>query len=237
MATYRSISVSMQLRKNMDSKARLLIVEDHPIVRHGLIHLLNNVPDFVVCGEVDTARKAMVATETLKPDLAIIDISLPGTDGIELTKNLIAQWPELLILVYSMHDENLYAERALRAGAKGYVMKQEATEKLVDAIRLILDGQIYMSDKMATHLMHHEVGRRKRKDTSPVGALSDRELEVLHYFGQGHSTRQIADNLTLSVKTIESHRVSIKEKMNLRTVPELVRFAVQWVDQGTLCRG
>jgi len=217
--------------KKSDTKAKVLIVDDHPIVRQGLCQLLNGESDFVVCGEAENARKAMALIPDVKPDLAIVDITLQGTNGIELIKNIVAQWPDLPILVLSMHDESLYAERALRAGAKGYVMKQEATEKLTSALRRILNGQIYVSEKLADKMMRKAIDGKSVADTSPVAVLSDRELEVLHLIGQGHGTRQIAEDLNLSVKTIESHRAHIKEKMNLKTAPEMVRFAVQWVNQ------
>ena len=220
--------------KMPELKANVVIVDDHPIVRQGLAQLLNGEADFMVCGEADNARKAMAAITDLKPDLAIVDITLQGTNGIELIKNIVAQWPELPILVLSMHDESLYAERALRAGAKGYVMKQEATEKLTGALRRILNGQIYVSEKLADKMMRKAIDGKSVQDTSPVAVLSDRELEVLQLIGQGHGTRQIAEDLNLSVKTIESHRAHIKEKLNLKTAPEMVRFAVQWVNQGAL---
>ena len=220
--------------KKPDSKATVLIVDDHPILRQGLAQLLNGEPDFLVCGEAENARKAMAAIAELKPDIAIIDITLQGTNGIELIKNIVAQWPELPILVLSMHDESLYAERALRAGAKGYVMKQEATEKLTGALRRIINGQIYVSEKLADKMMRKAIDGKAMQDASPVSILSDRELEVLQLIGQGHGTRQIAEDLNLSVKTIESHRAQIKEKLNLKTAPEMVRFAVQWVNQGTM---
>ena len=201
-------------------------------MRQGLAQLLNGEPDFRVCGEAENARKAMAAIAEIKPDVAIIDITLQGTNGIELIKNIVAQWPELPILVLSMHDESLYAERALRAGAKGYVMKQEATERLTGALRRIINGQIYVSERLQDKMMRKAIDGKAVQDASPVSVLSDRELEVLQLIGQGHGTRQIAEDLNLSVKTIESHRAHIKEKLNLKTAPEMVRFAVQWVNQG-----
>lgn len=215
-----------------ETTARVLIVDDHPIVRQGLVQLLNGESDFVVCGEADSARKAMGAIAELKPDLVIVDVVLQGSNGIELIKNIIAQWPDLPILVLSMHDESLYAERALRAGAKGYVMKQEATEELTGALRRILNGQIYVSEELKNKMMRQAIDRKATEDASPIGMLSDRELEVLHLIGQGHGTRQIAEELNLSVKTIESHRAHIKEKLNLKTAPEMVCFAVNWVNSG-----
>ncbi len=163
--------------KKSETTAKVLIVDDHPIVRQGLAQLLNGEPDLVVCGDADNARKAMAAIAELKPDVGIVDITLQGTNGIELIKNIVAQWPDLPILVLSMHDESLYAERALRAGAKGYVMKQEATEKLTSAIRRILNGQIYVSEKLADKMMRKAIDGKSVQDTSPVAVLSDRELE------------------------------------------------------------
>jgi len=220
--------------KALEVKARVLIVDDHPIVRQGLVQLLNCEPDFMVCGEAADARKALSAIVETKPDVGIVDITLHGTNGIELIKNIVAQWPNFPVLVLSMHDESLYAERALRAGAKGYVMKQEAPEKLTEALRRILNGQIYVSEKLSNKMMHRAIDGKNLENTSPVANLSDRELEVLQLIGQGHGTRQIAEDLSLSVKTIESHRAHIKEKLNLKTAPEMVRFAVQWVSQGVL---
>ena len=213
----------------MSSKARVLIVEDHPIVRQGIAQVLNVEPDLVVCGEADCARKAMVAIEELKPDVAIVDVALQGTNGIELTRNITAQWPELPILVLSMHDENLYAERALRAGAKGYLMKQEASTTLTAALRRILKGQIHVSEKLAREIMVKAIDGKTIQDTAPATALSNRELEVLQRVGQGHTTRQIAADLALSIKTVETHRAHIKEKLNLKSAPEMVRYAVHHV--------
>ena len=213
--------------KPLETKAKVLIVDDHPIVRQGLVQLLNCEADFMVCAEAATARKAMAAIAETKPDIGVVDITLQGTNGIELIKNIVAQWPDFPVLVLS-------AERALRAGAKGYVMKQEAPEKLTGALRRILNGQIYVSEKLADKMMRKAIDGKALQDTSPVAILSDRELEVLQLIGQGHGTRQIAEDLNLSVKTIESHRAHIKEKLNLKTAPEMVRFAVQWVNQGVL---
>src|SRR5690606_5027546 len=162
-----SVSQHQGLMKKSEETVTVLIVDDHPIVRQGLAQLLNGEPDSVVCGEAENARKAMAAIAQLQPDLAILDITLQGTNGIELIKNIVAQWPELPILVLSMHDESLYAERALRAGAKGYVMKQEATEKLTGALRRILNGQIYVSEKLADKMMRKAIDGKPMQDTSP----------------------------------------------------------------------
>ena len=203
------------------AKIRILIVEDVPEECKAITEWLNCEPDFLVCGAVPTAELAMQAIATLKPDVVLTGVLMPGIDGIEFTKNVVARWPELPVLVLSFFPEELYGDRAIRAGAMGYVMKQEATESLVTAIRRIADGQIYISEETADKLL---------EPTSPEGLLSDRELEVLTLIGQGHGTRQIAAELSLSVKTIESHRAQIKEKLNLATGSELVFYAVQWVN-------
>ena len=205
-----------------------MIVDDHPIVRRGLSKLLNEEPDLFVCGEAADARAALTAIGELTPDLVMTDITLPGDDGIELTRCIVARWPELPVLVLSMHDESLYPERALSAGAKGYVMKREATEKLTTALRRILKGQTYLSEKLSHQIMRKAAGEKYTQGASPVAALSERELEILKLVGKGNGTRQIAQDLNLSVKTVESHRAHIKDKLNLKTAPEMLRFAVQW---------
>ena len=218
--------------KPLPIKSRVFIVEDHPIVRQGLAQVLGDDPDFVICGEADCARKAMAGIEELKPDLAIVDIALQGPNGIDLIGNIVARWPGLPTLVLSMHDEALYAERALRAGAKGYVMKQEASETLTFAMRRILNGQIYVSEKLGREMMRKAIEGKSIQDTAPATVLSNREREVLELIGQGRGTRQIADDLTMSVKTVESHRAHIKEKLNFKTAPEMVRYAVHHAHVG-----
>lgn len=209
-------------------KHRLLLVDDHPIVRQGLAEMIDHEEDLQVCGTAEDVHKALDAVERLKPDLVIADISLKGSNGIELLKNIKIRFPRMLVLVLSMHDESLYAVRALRAGAAGYIMKQEATDKVLSAIRHVLTGEIYLSDKMERKMMHQLVGGRSARTGSPIEDLSDRELEVFGLIGQGHGTRQIAEELHLSIKTIESHRAHIKEKLNLRNATELVQHAIQW---------
>lgn len=210
-------------------KTKVLIVDDHPIVRQGLIQLIHQEKDLTVCGEAESARQALGVVEKTAPDVAIVDISLGGTSGIELVKNLKVRYPRLLILVHSMHDEALYAERLLRAGASGYIMKQEATERVLNAIRKVLGGEIYLSERMGAKMMQQLVGGKTASTGSPIERLSDRELEVFGLIGQGHGTRQIAEKMHLSVKTIESHRAHIKEKLNLKSANELVLHAIQWV--------
>jgi DNA-binding NarL/FixJ family response regulator len=214
-------------------KHRIYIVDDHPIFRQGIALLLNQQPDLVVCGESETAHEALDQIGKVHPDLVVVDITLRGTNGIELMKSIRAQFPKMPVLMLSMHDESLYAERALRAGARGYVMKQEASDQVMTAIRKVLAGEIYVSPTMASQMIHKLVESPNSASTSPIHRLSDRELEVLQLIGQGHGTRQIAEELHLSVKTIESHRAHIKEKLNFKTAPEMVRFAVRWVNEQT----
>jgi DNA-binding NarL/FixJ family response regulator len=210
------------------SKSRILLVDDHPIVRQGLAELIDHEKDLAVCGVADDVHKALDQIGTLAPDLVIVDISLRGSNGIELLKNIKVRYPKQSVLMLSMHDESLYAVRALRAGAAGYVMKQEATEKVLTAIRQVLNGEIYLSERMEKKMMHQLVGGRAARTGSPLEDLSDRELEVFNLIGQGHGTRQIAEELHLSIKTIESHRAHIKEKLNLKNATELVQHAIQW---------
>jgi DNA-binding NarL/FixJ family response regulator len=209
------------------SKYKILLVDDHPVLRQGLAQLLNQEKDFVVCGQYEDAGKALDAIGQLKPDAAVVDISLKGSSGIELLKNIKVQHPKLLVLVLSMHDESLYAERALRAGASGYIMKQEATDQVLTALRKILNGEIYLSEKMSSKLMHQLVSGKANETGSLMERLSDRELEIFGLIGEGRGTRQIAEQLHLSVKTIESHRAHIKEKLNLKNATELVHRAIQ----------
>lgn len=214
--------------KTDDNKTKILIVDDHPIVRQGLTELINQEDDLVVCEQAEDAAEAMGIIKKLKPDMAIVDISLKETSGMELIKDIKVKYPNLVILALSMHDESLYAERALRAGAMGYVMKAEATEKVVTAIRKILSGQIYVSDRMAAKMVRKLVGGGPDVGVSAIERLSDRELEVFHSIGQGYGTRQIAERLHLSIKTIETYREHIKEKLNLADAGELLQYAIQW---------
>lgn len=216
-------------RKTDANKRTIIVVDDHPIVRQGLADLINQEKDLLVLGQAEDASQAMEAIRTLKPDLVIVDISLKERSGIELIKNIHAQHPDLRVLALSMHEESLYAERTLRAGAAGYIMKREATQKVVTAIRKVLDGQIYLSDKMATRMLHKIIGGATEPSDSPINGLSDRELEVFTLLGEGKGTRQISEQLHLSVKTIETYRSHIKEKLNLADATELLRHAFQWV--------
>ena len=211
-------------------KASIVIVDDHPIVRQGLADLLNEEPDLAVTSQAEDAPEAMQIIRKEKPDIVIIDVSLKETSGIELIKDIKALDSEIPILTLSMHDESLYAERALRAGAKGYIMKQEATDKIVNAIRTVLKGQLYLSDRMSSRILRKIVGGGVEVESSPIDRLSDRELEVFTLLGQGHGTRQISEQLHLSIKTIETYRSHIKEKLDLADSTELLQHAIQWVN-------
>jgi DNA-binding NarL/FixJ family response regulator len=215
-------------RKSQKSKKRILIVDDHPMMRQGLAQLISDEPDLAVLGEAATARQALDLVTARKPDLVLLDISLPDKNGLELVKDIHALSPEVLILAVSMHDEALFAERMLRAGARGYIMKQEGGKELLAAIRQILRGQIYVSGKISARILELFSGQRQEGADSPVERLSDREFEVFQLIGDGKGTREIAGHLNLSVKTIEVHRANIKEKLRLKTATELVRYAVRW---------
>jgi DNA-binding NarL/FixJ family response regulator len=206
-----------------------VVVDDHPIVRQGIRTLLEQQEDLRISGEAGSHREALSAIDRAKPDAVIVDISLDGSDGLELTKTLRSRHPDLPILVMSMHDESLYAERVLRAGGNGYLMKQEVASKVVDAVRAVLAGKIYLSERVGQKVLHAATGPSPFAE-SPVAPLSDRELEVYRLVGRGKSTREISEALGLSVKTIETHRAHIKEKLGLRNAVELVRSAAQWTD-------
>jgi len=208
--------------------ARVLIVDDHPVVRRGLAELINDEPDLEVCGEACDASDALRQVEVKHPDVVVVDISLQSGNGIELIQQIKERDDRIKTLVSSMHDESLFAERALRAGAMGYLNKQEPTEKVIDAIREVINGQVYLSSKMANRLLQSVVGG-ETLDQDPIGSLSNRELEVFELIGQGLTTKKIAGRLHLSPKTIETHREKIKTKLNLSNSTELSRRAVQWV--------
>lgn len=216
--------------KNKSSAKRLLIVDDHPMMRTGLAQLIDNEDDLKVCAEADNAGQAINAVAKQKFDLALVDISLPDKNGLELIKDIRTLKPDLPILVVSMHDEMIYAERVLRAGARGYIMKQEGGQKFLLAIRQVLAGKVFVSEKMSARILENFSGNQPEKSSSPVRRLSDREFEVFQLIGQGVGTRDIAGRLHLSVKTVEVHRANIKEKLGLTTATELVRYAVRWLD-------
>jgi DNA-binding NarL/FixJ family response regulator len=221
-----------QNNTGLRGKRRVLIVDDHPIVRQGLAQLINQEKDLEVCGQAEEAHEAMQAIHQLQPDLVIVDIALKDTSGMELIKDLKVRYPNLPVLTLSMHDEAVYGERALRAGAKGYIMKQEATENVVTAIRRVLAGEVYVSNRMAASMVSKLVGGGARAIGSPAETLSDRELEVFRMIGEGYSTREMAEKLHLSIKTIETYRAHIKDKLGLQDANELLRSAIQWVNAG-----
>ena len=214
---------------SQNSKKKIAIIDDHPIVRQGLAELIAHQPELVVCGDAEDAAGALEMIEDSKPDIAVVDISLKNSSGIELIKDIKVRFPDLLILVLSMHDESFYAERVLRAGARGYVTKEEATESVITAIRKLLDGGIYLSEKMASKMLSKFVDGPPEMGGLPVDRLTDRELEVFELIGRGISTRQVAERLHLSIKTIESHRENIKRKLKLENATELLQHAVKWV--------
>jgi DNA-binding NarL/FixJ family response regulator len=211
------------------AKHRVLIVDDHPIVRHGLIQLIDAEPDLKVCGEAQSDREARAAIRELQPDVMIVDVSLAQGDGIDLVRDVRAQRPDLPMLVLSMHDETIYAERMLAAGASGYIMKEAAFAQLLTALRKVLAGGRYLSDAMEQRLnAKREDGALAAAGTDPIGRLSNRELQVLSLIGRGLSSRQAAESLNVSVKTVESHRQSLKRKLNLATNAQLLQYSVQW---------
>ncbi|MEO8128344.1 MAG: response regulator transcription factor [Bryobacteraceae bacterium] len=209
-------------------KRSILLVDDHAVVRQGLALLINREADLDVCGDAEDASSALRKIDELKPDLVVVDVSLSGPDGLDLLKEIRTRTLTLPVLILSMLDELVYAERALRAGANGYIMKQEATERVLVAIRRILGGDIYVSDRMADRMLHRFVGGNQVGPSSPITLLTDRELEVFRLIGEGHATRQIAEELHISVKTVESYQAHIKEKLSLKNARELVQRAIQW---------
>lgn len=211
-------------------KKTFVIVDDHPIMRKGLVSTLDTEPGFEVIGQFEKAEEALQKYEELSPDLMVVDISLPGMSGLELVKHLVTRDEDVKVLVVSRHDENIYAERVIRAGAKGYVMKLEAGEVLVKACRKILNGGMYISDEVSEKLLMGMARGQKDLSESPIDTLSDRELEVFELTGKGNSTREIAEQLHLSVKTVESYRARIKTKLNLENATELMVHAIKWVE-------
>jgi DNA-binding NarL/FixJ family response regulator len=209
-------------------KSKVFLVDDHPIVRQGLALLINREPDMLVCGEADSASSALQSIPSVSPDVVVLDISLDGPDGLDLLKSIRLKEPILPVLMLSMHDESSYAERSLRAGANGYIMKQEATEKVLVAIRRILQGKVYLSERLTNRMLEKYAHGSTPSRNDPLAMLSDRELAVFRLIGAGHSTRRIADELHVSVKTIESYQAHIKEKLGLRNARELVQHAIEY---------
>ena len=209
----------------------VFVVDDHPIFRHGIVQLINTEPDFFVCGEASSAPQALSALRTVEADAAVLDVSLQGTNGIELLKQIRAEHPDLPVLMLSMHDEKHYALRALRAGAAGYIMKREDVDTFLSALRRVVAGETVVSPTFGQELIYRVVSSENSQSDSPINVLTDREVEVLQLIGEGRSSREIATDLNLSVKTVESHRLHMKEKLRLKHAAELVRFAADWVAQ------
>lgn len=212
----------------------ILLVDDHPFMRAGLAHLIDRQPDMRVCGEAGNPAEAFQQLKTARPDLVLTDLTMPGRSGLEFIKDLLSVEPRLPILVISMHDEAVFAERALRAGARGYIMKEAGGENLLAALRQVLRGDVYVSPRMSSRILAGLSGSRPRGSSSPIENLTDREFEVFQLIGQGKSTRDIATQLNLSPKTVDVHRSHLKEKLDLKDVTALIRYAVRWVEtQGT----
>lgn len=219
----------MEASKPNPAATRVLLVDDHPIVRERLAEILNRESDLKVCAEAEDRAGAIRAVETTKPGLAIIDLALKNSSGLELIKDLHNRWPRLLVLVVSMHDDLLYAERVLRAGARGYITKQEATRNILLAIRRVLGGEIYLNEKTASTILARLTARPKAEGGAVADVLTDRELQVFELTGNGWNTREIAEQLHIDVKTVETYRARIKEKLNLRNSSELLQLAIRWL--------
>jgi DNA-binding NarL/FixJ family response regulator len=212
----------------MTDKIKILLVDDHPLVRDGLVNLIRQQPDLEICGEAGTEAQALEFIAANPPDVALVDLSLETGSGLELIKSIRASYPGVKTLVLSMHDESLYAERALHAGARGYIMKREATTKVITGIRAVHAGQLFISEKISTLMAEKFLGGHKNSSATSVEQLSDRELQVFELLGTGHGTRQIADQLHVGFKTVQAYHARIKEKLNLANATELMRAAVRW---------
>ncbi len=221
----------VQLPPPVNTKTRVFIVDDHPLLRKGLGELINQQLDMSICGEAEDAPEALKAICQIRPDLVIVDISLKSQNGIELIKNIKAVNPSIQILVLSMHDESIYALRVLKAGAKAYVMKQEVVDKVMEAIRRIRAGKVFVSERVAAQMLSQVVDGNDPSRNSPVDSLSDRELEIVTMIGNGTPTREIAKRLSISIKTVESHRAHIKDKLSLTNATQLVQWCVRWVEE------
>jgi DNA-binding NarL/FixJ family response regulator len=216
------------MKAEKTKKTRILIVDDHPMTRSGLVHLINHQPEMVVDGEAEDAGQALDLLASKRPDLMLIDITLPGKSGLELIKDVKAMHPDLPMLVLSMHDESLYADRVLRAGARGYITKHEGGDKLMGAIRHVLSGRIYVSESMSAHILEIFSGGQTGIDRSSIQKLSDREFQVFDALGEGLSSHEIAKKLHLSAKTVDAHRANIKTKLKINTTAELISFSARW---------
>jgi len=214
--------------KKIETKTQILLVDDHPVVRDGLTTIINHERDLNVCGGADDAHQALKAIGDLKPDVVVVDISLKNSDGIELTKSIKAKYTTLPVIILSVHDESVYAERALRAGARAYLMKEVVSENIVKAIRTVLKGEIYVSDAISKKFLHKVAGDKTGKTKTLIENLSDREFEIFRLIGDGLKASQIAKKLHLSVKTVETYRGRLKEKLNLDSASELLQYAIKW---------
>ena len=221
----------MAAKKSPQDTKRILLVDDHPVLRKGLARLIDSKEEFVVCGEASNAVDAMALIRELEPHLVIVDIGLPGTSGIELTKTIHAELPKLPVLILSMHEEALYATRALRAGAMGYIVKQDAIDNIANALREALDGRRYLSPVIAAQLQHNGPDTEPHPRDDPASLLTDREFEIFELIGKGHEVREISNALGVSPKTVEAHRTNIKEKLKLKNARQVARMAVQWLGQ------
>lgn len=218
-----------QRNKSLKPRTQVLIVDDHPVVRDGLSALLATEPDLEVCGEAEDVAGALALLKTSQPDVAIVDVSLKSGNGVDLVKRIRAHDEAVRVVVWSMYPEELYAERALRAGAQGYVHKGRSTREILTAVRVVLEGKVYLSGDQADRLLRRLVGGSKDSERTPVACLSDRELEAFEFMGQGRTTEQIAEAMHISSKTVETFRARIKEKLDLDNITELIQRATEWV--------
>jgi len=221
----------MSAKQAQPNKKRILLVDDHPVLRKGLVRLIDSKDEFVVCGEASTAADAMALIRELEPHLAIVDIGLPGASGIELTKTIRTEFQKLPVLILSMHEEALYATRALRAGAMGYIVKQDAIDNIAEALREALNGRCYLSPVIAAQLQHNGPDKQIHPTDDPVSLLTDREFQIFELIGKGHEVREISHALGVSPKTVETHRTNIKGKLKLKNARQVTHLAVQWLGQ------
>ena len=221
----------MSAKQAQPNKKRILLVDDHPVLRKGLVRLIDSKDEFVVCGEASTAADAMALIRELEPHLAIVDIGLPGASGIELTKTIRTEFQKLPVLILSMHEEAFYATRALRAGAMGYIVKQDAIDNIAEALREALNGRCYLSPVIAAQLQHNGPDKQIHPTDDPVSLLTDREFQIFELIGKGHEVREISHALGVSPKTVETHRTNIKGKLKLKNARQVTHLAVQWLGQ------
>jgi DNA-binding NarL/FixJ family response regulator len=226
--------MNSNLSANPARKHRIFLVDDHPLVREGLTNLINEQNDLIVCGQAEDSAGAITGIAKIRPDVVLVDISLKNESGLELVKNLESQFPLVALIVLSMHDEALYAERALRAGARGYVMKRESTKSVLASIRRVMEGGVYVSERVVNSMARRFSSSPKGAESSPVERLSDRELEIFRLLGQGRTTAQIAEDLHLSLKTVQAYCARAKEKFGVSSLGELLRAAIRWEDATNL---